>query len=85
VWQECERKIQKLAIENTDRKGLVQFWWAKLEGEELLMALIVGRLIWLRHNDVGFGRVFLAPLKLVAVARKMVEEFSRVIAAYWNE
>jgi hypothetical protein len=55
-----------------------QFWWAKLE-EEQLMALNVASLIWLRHNDVVFGRVFSAHQGIVAAARKMVEEFSLVL------
>jgi hypothetical protein len=49
------------------------------QNEELLMALTVARLIWLRRNDMVFGRVFSAPHNLVAAARKMADEFSLVL------
>lgn len=58
VVQECGHKIQKLANRATDGKGLLQLWWMALEGDELLMALTVARLIWLRCNDLVFGRGF---------------------------
>jgi hypothetical protein len=62
----------ELALEQTDGKGLVKFWWTKLEGEELLMALAVARLIWLRRNDVVFGRAFSAPHNPVTTKKNVV-------------
>jgi len=51
-------------------------WWKALEDEELLMTLTMARLIWLRRNDVVFGRVFSPPSNLVQVADRMVGEFN---------
>jgi hypothetical protein len=35
VWQECSRKIQKLAVEEIDGAGLLQILWTKLQGTKL--------------------------------------------------
>jgi hypothetical protein len=50
-----------------------------LEGDELLMTLTVARLIWLRCNDLVFGRGFSPPSNLVQEATRMVGEFSQVV------
>jgi len=68
VWQECEKKFQKLAVGVGDGRCLLEFLMLKLEGEELLFALVLSRLIWLRRNDVVFGRHFTAPERLVKEA-----------------
>jgi hypothetical protein len=40
VWQECSRKIQKLLVAEVEGIDLVQFFWNKLDGADLLEALI---------------------------------------------
>lgn len=50
-----------------------------LEGDELLMALTVARLIWLRCNDLVFGCGFSLPSNLFQAATRMVGEFSHVV------
>jgi hypothetical protein len=75
VWQECEKKFQKLAVGLGDGHYLLEFLMLKLEGEELLFALVLSRLIWLRRNDVVFGRHFTAPGRLVKEAIALVQEF----------
>jgi hypothetical protein len=58
VWQGCGKKIQKMTLGQVDGKGLIQYLLRKLDGEELLMALVVLRLIWLRRNAFVFDREF---------------------------
>ncbi|XP_062175909.1 uncharacterized protein LOC133880954 [Alnus glutinosa] len=79
VWQECGKKIQKLALGETDGKGLLQYLMRKLEGEDLLMAIVVSCMIWLRRNAVVFDREFTPPGSLVADAQRVVREFTQPV------
>ncbi|XP_062175976.1 uncharacterized protein LOC133881026 [Alnus glutinosa] len=80
VWQECGKKIQKMTVEQVDGKGLIQFLMGKLDGEELLLALVVLRLIWLRRNAFVFEKAFSPPERIVFDAHRMVREFSSAIS-----
>lgn len=79
VWQECGKKIQKLALGETDGKGLLQYLMRKLEGEDLLMAIVVSRMIWLRQNAVVFDREFTPLGSLVADTKRVVREFTQAV------
>jgi hypothetical protein len=76
VWQSCGKKIQKLTIDQDDGKGLIHYLMGKLEGEDLTLALVLLRLIWLRRNAFVFERVFSPPERIVFDAHRMVREFS---------
>jgi hypothetical protein len=76
VWQDCGKKIQKLAIGQVDGKGLLQFLIRKLDGEDLMMAMVLLRLIWLRRNAFVFDREFTPPGSLVLEAQRVVREFT---------
>jgi hypothetical protein len=80
VWQECSKKIQKLAIGKVGGKEFVQFLWEKLEDADLLEALMVARAIWMRRNQFLFQRGFDPPSKVVVLARKSVEDFLLAIS-----
>jgi hypothetical protein len=79
VWQECSRRIQKMAIEITDGWGLVQSWMARLEGDELILVLTVARQIWNRRNTFVFENLFLSPLLVLNEAKSMIVAFESAI------
>jgi len=58
VWQKCSRRIQKLSCEDMDGRGLLLFFFENLSNEEVLEAITVARMIWLRRNSFVFGRGF---------------------------
>jgi hypothetical protein len=78
VWQECSRKIQKLALEDSDGIGFLRQHIAKLDAEELVEVLTVERLIWLHRNSYVFSSDFTPPLHLVMSAKEMVETYKQV-------
>jgi hypothetical protein len=75
VWQEGSRRLQKLAIEEVDGAGLLQFLWTKLQGTELQEAFFVTRLLWMRRNNLVFRGEFSSPFQVASRARQEVEEF----------
>lgn len=79
IWQECSRKIQKLAIEEIDGAGFLQFLWTKLQGTELQEAPFVTRLLWMRRNNFVFRGEFSSPFQVASRARKDTEEFHHSI------
>jgi len=81
VWQDCGKKIQKLAIGQVDGKGLLQFLFKKLEGEDLMMAVVLLRLIWLRRNAFVFEGEFTPPGSLVLEAQRVVREFTAALSS----
>jgi hypothetical protein len=80
VWQGCGKKIQKMTLGQVDGKGLIQYLLRKLDGEELLLALVVLRLIWLRRNAYVFEREFSPPESLVFEAQRMVREYTSAVS-----
>jgi hypothetical protein len=80
VWQGCGKKIQKMTLGQVDGKGLIQYLLRKLDGEELLLALVVLRLIWLRRNAFVFEREFSPPERLVFDAQRMVREYTSAVS-----
>jgi hypothetical protein len=75
VWQEGSRRLQKLAIEEVDDVGLLQFLWTKLQGSELQEALFISRLLWMRRNNLVFRGEFSSPFQVASRARQQVKEF----------
>jgi hypothetical protein len=55
--------------------GFLHFLLNKLDGEDLLLVLMVARLLWLRNNNVVFNRGFSAPGQVVVAAQQEVSEF----------
>lgn len=49
--------------------------WSKLEGEDLLLALSLARMIWLRRNELVFSNQFTSPLILMRQVRESVDFF----------
>jgi hypothetical protein len=74
-WQECNRKIQKLSCVEDDGMALIQFLWDKLDTDDLLLAFIVARRIWLRRNSFIFEGVFIPPQQLESTASDSLEFF----------
>ncbi|XP_062167009.1 uncharacterized protein LOC133873305 [Alnus glutinosa] len=71
---ECSRRIQKLTYEETDGRGLLLFFFEKLDNEEVLEALTVAQMIWLRRNSMVFGRGFSPPLKVISEVHSSLED-----------
>jgi hypothetical protein len=78
-WQECARKIQKMAIDLTDGWGLIHNFMERLDGEDLLLALTIARHIWLRRNTFVFENIFLPPLQVLNGAKTLIAAFEEAI------
>jgi hypothetical protein len=80
VWQKCSRTILKLAIGEMEGIDLMQFFWNKLNGADLLEALMVTREIWMRRNKFIFQDCFDPTSNVACLARKSVEDFLTAIS-----
>jgi len=49
--------------------------WAKLEGDDLFIALSMARMIWLRRNELAFSNQFTTPLILLRQVLESVDIF----------
>jgi hypothetical protein len=78
VWQKCSRRIQKVALEDSDGICFLQQLITKLDAEELIEVLTLARLIWLHRNSFVFSSDFTPPLHLVMSAKEMVETYKQV-------
>lgn len=78
VWQECSRRIQKLTCEETDGRWLLLFFFEKLNNEEVLEALTLARMIWLRRNSMVFRWGFSPPLKVISEVQSSLENGAHV-------
>jgi ribonuclease HI len=76
VWQECNRRLQKIALVANDGYELVKAIFEKLSSEEVLEACTMARAIWLRGNSFVFAGEFLPPIQLVERSRMVMEEYS---------
>jgi hypothetical protein len=56
------------------------FLLEKLTQADLLEALMVARMIWLRRNSVVFGRGFTPPTQIVGAVKISMERFSEASA-----
>jgi len=75
VWQECNKKIHKLSLIESDGLRLVHQLMAKLDHPSLMEAFFVARLVWHQRNDFVFGRGFTNPVQLVVQAREALVLF----------
>jgi hypothetical protein len=75
VWQECPRRVLKMALEPTDGLGLIEGWLKKLTGVEFIFALAVARQIWLRRNAYVFEDFFMPSMQVLQVAKSSLEAF----------
>jgi hypothetical protein len=85
VWQECSKRIQKMAFEVTDGRGLVEGWWQRLEGVDFVFALSVARKQWLRRNAYIFENFFMPPLQVIHKVKAIIEYFDGANAKMENE
>lgn len=77
VWQDCSRKIQKLAIEAADGWDFVKELWARLQEDDFVEAMTVARLLWMRRNSFVFEGQFLPPSHLVIQAKQTLEFYGQ--------
>lgn len=75
VWQECKRPLQKLSHERTDGRGLFMYFLEKLDQVNLLEALMMARMIWIRPNSVVLGEGFSPPSQIMGAVKLSLEEF----------
>jgi hypothetical protein len=85
VWQECSKRIQKMAFEVTDGRGLVEGWWQRLEWVDFVFALSVARKQWLRRNAYIFENFFMPPLQVIHKMKAIIEDFDGANAKMENE
>jgi hypothetical protein len=76
VWQESSKRIQKLALMARDGKELLTLFFEKLDDTEVVEAIVVARMIWLRRNSFAFGNEFHSPQRLVDLSKVPLKEFS---------
>lgn len=70
------RRLQKLSLEEGDGMDFFKQLRSKLGEDELVLALTVTRLIWLRHNDFVFRHQFTPPSILLCQAVDSVQAFT---------
>jgi len=75
MWQDCQCRIQKLSILECEGISLVKQLQDSLDGEELVEALTVMRLIWLRRTSFMFNGEFTTLTQLLTKAKELVEFF----------
>jgi hypothetical protein len=80
VWQECPRSIQKLAMEPTDGRSMVEGWLQKLNGDDFKFAIAVARQIWLRRNVFIFEHLFMPPMQVILAVKSSLEDYEEVVA-----
>jgi ribonuclease HI len=80
VWQECSQRVQKLSLQEDDGLGWFLQIRERLEGEELVEAVTIARLLWLRRNACVFGREVSAPNQVVQSAQAMMASYKVAIA-----
>jgi hypothetical protein len=73
VWQEGDKKFQKMSCDCTDGLGLFLYFVGRLDLEERVKAWIVARMIWNRRNDFVFNGLFSSPMQVMAAAKASVE------------
>lgn len=59
----------------------MQYLMRKLDGEDLMMPMVLLRLIWLRKNAFVFDREFTPPGSLVLEAQRVVREYTSAVSS----
>lgn len=75
VWQECSRRVQKLSLVADDGVGWFIQLRERLSGEDLIQAVTIARLIWLRRNAVIHGREVTCLFQVVRSAEESMTNF----------
>jgi hypothetical protein len=75
VWQECSRRIQKVSSVEDDGISWFTQIRERLSGDDLIEAVTVARLLWLRRNACVFGREVTFPFHVVQSALEVVVSF----------
>jgi hypothetical protein len=75
VWQNCPRQIQKLSLSKSDGAGLFQQLRDRLEDEDLLLALTMVRLVWLRWNTFVLEGELNHPMYVNKATMEIVDTF----------
>jgi serine protease inhibitor ecotin len=70
-------KIQKCPSMEMSFTSIIAFLARKLDDEELQLAIVVARLIWLRCNNMVFGGKFMSPVQILETAVSQMESFKR--------
>lgn len=68
--------IQKLSNSGEQFCQIVEHVFTKCDSEEIRQFVALARRLWLRRNDVVFGRAFIHPNTLIHEAKRAVENFS---------
>jgi hypothetical protein len=77
IWQESNRRFQKLSCECTDGKGLLLYFFEQLDPGDMMEVLAMARLVWLRRNDYVFGRGLTLPCKVIVVVKNSLDCFAQ--------
>lgn len=64
VWMECNWKIHKLSISKDEGMSLAENLMASLDEDDLALAGILARKIWLRRNSVVYGGDLMSPMQV---------------------
>lgn len=73
VWTECSRKIQKSSSIEMDFMSIMENMLAKSAAEELQLAVIVARQIWLQRNSMAFEGKFTSPQAILRTAKDQLD------------
>jgi ribonuclease HI len=75
VWSMGCRKLQKWSFEGRVFLQLAEKVFNNCETEEIQLFVGTARLLWLRRNDVVFGKMLQHPTEVAKRAKRHVEEF----------
>jgi hypothetical protein len=70
-------KIQKCPSMELSFANIFTFLARKLDDEQLQLATVVARLIWLRRNNVVFGGKFMSLIQIIETAVSQLEGISK--------
>ncbi|XP_062176146.1 uncharacterized protein LOC133881223 [Alnus glutinosa] len=76
VWQDANRKVQKLSTIANEGWELVEQLWGKLEEDEFVEAMTIARLLWMRRNKWVFYGQFSPPVQVLKQAREAMDSFA---------
>jgi hypothetical protein len=76
VWQDANRKVQKLSTAANEGWELVEELWGKLEEDEFVEAMTIARFLWLRRNKWVFDGQFSPPAQVLKQAREALDSFA---------
>jgi hypothetical protein len=84
VWSECSRKASKFVSEISNFTNLVEFMMDRLSEEEVVLATIVARQIWLRRNAFVHEGKFSSPASLIRFVKDQMEAHTVAEKNVWE-